>query len=505
MNARSAWKAVLNELPKKIPLSYFDMFIKPLKISVDSSGNIQLEAPSHLIKNHVQHKYLKEIKSEFEKLNFQNNKIEVIASVLDEKEPKKTSKSKKNIAGTNLYTIDPNSNYIKLKDCLFSKYDFKRDTIEGTIYFKPKNNKKYFKLTDKEFNGILWFLRSTIEFKFVTKNLLEEFLYSPFVPEEHKFKDYLESIKNLWDGKTDYFKKLCECVKVDNEIDFYHFFKKWFKQSIYYGYARHLEKEYNVPETVFLIQGPGFHYKTTFLKSLIPDEIKSLLEYSDFHNKQEKDILYLGSSKVYWLLDEIDRYLKGAKTSELRNFISRSGGTERAAYAKFHTEYTRICSIFGALNPTEFLSEDETGNRRFLIFTIKNPIDIDKANTINKNLIYSQLYNEILKSRNKKDIYWTQSENRLIVENNFRYNYSSHHKELILKYFSPIKKEDFDKNNELHKSLNSTEIMEFILEIHPKLNLYIRTIGKTMQRLGFYQNKSHKVSRSYLVSLNNKD
>ncbi|MCB1178999.1 MAG: hypothetical protein KDK36_15545, partial [Leptospiraceae bacterium] len=395
MNARLAWKTVLSELPKRIPLSYYDSFIKPLKFNFDSTGNvIQLEAPNHTIKDHVERKYLKDINSEFEKLNVKNlNKIEIVSKISEDHKPEKgkgKSKNKKTNNTTYSVTINPNSKYLRLKDLLFDKYDFKRDMIEGNIYFKNKNHKKFTRLTDKEFNGILWFLKSTIEFEFVNKNTLEEFLYSPYVPEEHKFKDYLESIKNLWDGKTDYFKKLCDCVKVDNDIDFYHFFKKWFKQSIYYGYSRHLEKEYNVPETVFLIQGPGFHYKTTFLKSLIPDEIKSLLEFSDFHNKQEKDILYLGSSKVYWLLDEIDRYLKGAKTSELRNFISRSGGTERAAYAKFHTEYTRICSIFGALNPIEFLSEDETGNRRFLIFTVTKPIDIDKSNTINKNLIYSQ-------------------------------------------------------------------------------------------------------------------
>ncbi|MCB1178460.1 MAG: hypothetical protein KDK36_12820, partial [Leptospiraceae bacterium] len=76
--------------------------------------------------------------------------------------------------------------------------------------------------------------------------------------------------------------------------------------------------------------------------------------------------------------------------------------------------------------------------------------------------------------------------------------------ELILKYFSPVKREEFDKDNKSHKWMTSTEIMEFLLELHPKLNLYTRTIGKALQRLGFQQNKNTAI-RSYLIGFNKID
>ncbi len=84
-------------------------------------------------------------------------------------------------------------------------------------------------------------------------------------------------------------------------------------------------------------------------------------------------------------------------------------------------------------------------------------------------------------------------------------NYLLHQKSLnesqyIDKYFEILRPEVEDKNNNTHIWKTSMDIKEFLLNLHPKLNFYEGSIGKSMHRLGFYQSRTAS-TRAYLLKL----
>ena len=75
-------------------------------------------------------------------------------------------------------------------------------------------------------------------------------------------------------------------------------------------------------------------------------------------------------------MEEIDGHIASRHQGQLKAFISRHTDNFRVPYGATTVDYPRPCVLWGTTNADEPLV-DQTGNRRFWIITITQPVDRD--------------------------------------------------------------------------------------------------------------------------------
>ena len=86
-------------------------------------------------------------------------------------------------------------------------------------------------------------------------------------------------------------------------------------------------------------------------------------------------------------LDELEA-LSGNEISAMKSYITRQRISVRKAYGRYKSNFVRRASFLGSVNDDKFLT-DITGNRRWLVFTVK---DIDYEHHVDIGGLWSQVY-----------------------------------------------------------------------------------------------------------------
>lgn len=115
---------------------------------------------------------------------------------------------------------------------------------------------------------------------------------------------------------------------------------------------------------VLVLQGAQSEGKTSWIKSLLPPELRKLLKVGATIDPANKDSV--SGVISHWLVElgELDGTFRKADIARLKGFISQDIDQLRRPYDRLESEYQRRTVFFASVNPKVFLV-DETGNVRW--------------------------------------------------------------------------------------------------------------------------------------------
>jgi predicted P-loop ATPase len=312
-----------------------------------------------------------------------------------------------------------------------------------------------------------------------TQSDLRCLLESDYVPKHNPIKEYFKSLPQ-WDKKVDYIQKLINTIQTTNQEDFAWAFKKWIVAMVACGIDEEITNQ-----TVLILTGGQGLGKTTWLRNLIPSQLKDYY-FSGNINPNNKDTTLLMSDKLIINLDELAS-LNKKQVEAFKEMITKTTITERRAYAHYTEDYIRRASFVGSSNHNEILM-DVTGNRRFLCF---ETIKIEYQHTVDLDMVYSQVMYLI---KEGKFVFHFEKEDVVrLEENNKMYLQSSEEVDWIDELF------DFPNNTDTVDYMNATEIIQHIKNkkgVYQKID--VQLVGKIMTSKGFVKKKINGTSK-YIV------
>ena len=295
---------------------------------------------------------------------------------------------------------------------------------------------------------------------------------SDFYPEYHPLRDFLESLP-AWDGMTDHIDALASRVHVTGCTQDMHnrFFKKWIVAMV----AAWIVDGVTNHEILTYI-GPQGIYKSTFMRLLLPPELRGYYSARNFANRMTKDDRLELTEMGLIALEELD-HMKLHELNQLKAITTDPTVNERAAYARYRERREHIASFCGTGNNAHFLT-DLTSNRRWLPFMVDS-IDSPYDTPIDYVGLYAQAYT--LWQQGFR--YWFDEEENAELElHNRNFEEPNLELELIQTYFRP------PGENEVGEFYTASRIIETIC-VSVKTPLYPRNIAIWMNKLGYRQRR----------------
>ena len=129
--------------------------------------------------------------------------------------------------------------------------------------------------------------------------------------------------------------------------------------------------------TVHILSGEGMSGKSRFFQELAGGS-HLFLEGFEPSNNEKDDAMKLHSR---WICEwgELDGGILLRANTRLKNMLSTRQDAFRAPYGKSVGTYPRQFVICGTTNKSTGFFTDETGNRRYVVFHVKEPINHDKV------------------------------------------------------------------------------------------------------------------------------
>lgn len=379
---------------------------------------------------------------------------------------------------------------------LKDKYNFRYNVINTDTEYKMKDAAKFKYFDDRDYRDASNALDlANIS---ITENKLKNILYGSDVSEEfNPFMDYFNSIGKCesefeYEGKDkekkfikvkhgeDWIWKFCQQVQLpaeDDRIYFVEGFRKWFT-ALVMSLVIDEPAMYNINQTCLIMYGGQGKYKTTWLKSIVPQHLQLKYFYgSSFqvHNKDHEKLM------AYCILINFDEMASYNRTDieSVKSKISQDQIVVRLPYAKADVHLKRRASFSGTQNNKEFL-KDETGSRRWFVIEIQK-IDINTEFPIDKMYAQGlQHYKDGLK-------YWFDNEDIKKLEGrNEQFQLKTFEYELVQKNYSVPTKEDI-RESSLVKYLTATDIATALSkDNNANVNNTVKAnIGKALANLGF--------------------
>ena len=439
-----------------------------------------------------------------------NNKLkEELNKIPDEKQKPLTVKDKIAIGVEAIkqeYGIDvePTKN-IKFKiekiiNFINNRYDFRYNVINTDTEYKPKDSDKWIYFDDRDYRDIKLELKlnniaiSDEDFKTITfsRSISEE--YNPFMnyfnsigkcDSEYVYegndKDKNKKFKGVKSGR-DYIFDFCNQVQlVDEENNREYFvegFRKWFT-ALVVGLIKDEPSQGNINHTCLVLVGGQGKYKTTFIKSIIPQHLQLKYFYGgsfQVHNKDHEKYL------AYMMLINLDEMAALNKTDieTLKSTMSNDQVILRLPYAKADIHLKRRASFAATQNNKAFL-RDETGSRRWLVIEIEN---ITLRDDFDLGKIYAQAiqhYKDGLK-------YWFDNEDIKKIESvNEKFQARTFEYEIVDRLYQVPTEEEIRERHTFVKYLDATEIAAKFSKDNNvnNNNSVIINVGKALSALGF--------------------
>jgi len=185
----------------------------------------------------------------------------------------------------------------------------------------------------------------------------------------HPVKDYLNRLK--WDGR-DHMSALAQCLTSDDKPITYPtgftaplhavYLLRWMIGAV----AKVLEQAQNL---ALVFDGPqdlGKSAVARWLCSGLPDYF---IEAPIRPDDKDADVRLM--SHLVWEISELDSTTRRADVSALKAFLTKQTVTVRKAYGRIDTVKPALASFIGTVNGAPGFLADPTGNRRFLVTTLK--------------------------------------------------------------------------------------------------------------------------------------
>ncbi len=177
----------------------------------------------------------------------------------------------------------------------------------------------------------------------------------------HPMEEWLEQLEP-WDG-NDHFRDLAAAWPCDMPRTYVEMIlRKWFIQVVQ-GVCGWRGEERQLPHVLVLV-GPQHHGKTYWIKNLCPFTDEGGTLHLGQSTSGTRDSIRAATQAAIIELGELETTFRKSEVGELKNFLSRSSDTYRAAYARQEVKHRRTTSYAASVNLTQIL-RDATGSRRY--------------------------------------------------------------------------------------------------------------------------------------------
>ena len=359
-------------------------------------------------------------------------------------------------------------NLVIIEKFLKSNYSFRYNLVTSRIEFKSIKASDFELLNDYKLNSI--YRKMKLNHINTSTGELRSIINSDFVKEYDPFISYFEGLP-VWDEQTDYVNELAETVTTTNNNLWKICLRKWLVGMV--GCA--INENIISHQVLLLVGGQGVG-KSSWILGLIPDKLKAY-RFSGTLNLHSKDSLSMLSENILINCDEFESFNK-ASVAQFKEIVTKSVIKVRKAYGYNSENYVRRASFTGTANTSDIL-HDESGSRRFMIFTAKT---INYKHNVNIDNVMAQAY-ALYKSGFE---YWVSGDeiNELSMNNDY-YSNTTLEEELLLAYFVAVSKD------EATLYLSTTDIASNLSE-YRKINItnaFKQNLGKALAKHKFVRVK----------------
>lgn len=367
---------------------------------------------------------------------------------------------------------------------LKSRHEFRLNDGNHRMEHRKAGSSEWEYMSDEVFNSIK--VNLNLDGIDCSRENLKTIIGSDQWPVYNPYELWLENLP-VWDT-NDYIKDVAARVKTKDDKYWEWCFRKWLVAFVA-SLADDKVVNHTAPILCSPTQGNG---KTSFIETLIPDELRQYTA-SGFINPKDKETQIQLSELALFCLDECEN-MTPKNVEALKEIITRPKMYLRRAYTTYSKFYTRRTSFCGTSNETGILW-DTTGNRRFLCQEVVGLID--NSQPINHGQLYAQAY-QLYRSGFQ---YWfDQEEQKRVEEHNARFRHVTTEEEILDTFFEPCSKHD--------KEGVRYQTYELIADLQTRcrgFRISDTTLGKLLSKKGFEKHKSNGISRWVLKPVNREE
>lgn len=365
------------------------------------------------------------------------------------------------------FDFDNKAKPVKTEIVIADKWEFRRNTVTQSTDYRVRadKNSKFDRVNYDTVTRYALHCGQT-----TSPDKIKSLLRSDFVPDYDPLKTYFLNLP-AWDGKTDFIEKFANHVKTDNQKFWLSMFKKHLVRSIGQIFSGSINRYVCV-----LVGEKQASGKSTFIRSLSP--FSDGQYYTESKVRDDKDGQFSFAENFIYNIEELSD-MKNTDVNRLKAMISQAIIKERKPYATDIESIPRRCSFFGSTNNAQFLTDTE--NTRWIC---NNVLSIDWDYTkIDINDVWAQAF--ALWQNKEFDSQLTKEENETQAQANKNYEVSDTGKELIAKYFEPLKKDDPES-----MFFTVADIVEILKhETNGNVQFNDRIIGKNLIQLEFERDR----------------
>ena len=361
----------------------------------------------------------------------------------------------------------------EMADFIKSKYAFRHNVVRDIYEFRPQTAEGSWRpIDDRQINTIMNHVQDDGGVLCLKSSVMQR-IKSTIATDYHPIKDYLDSVRNTWDGQ-DRVDELCSRI---NKSDYCRRMMHLWLRAMVAQWLGIDSRHANAVMLLLISPRQGLH-KSTFLHELLPPPLSSY--YTDdfqLNSKSNAERKLVEFALIN--IDEFDKmpvkkmpYLKTLTQTLRPSFVK--------AYKTCFNQLPRIASFAGTSNEQHILT-DHTGSRRFLIL---EPADIIQVDHICHDQLYAQLLHEL---EHGERYYFTKEEEKEIQSVNQAY-YKQDPLELLFSQF--YRK---PRANEVCQRLTATQLMK---RLRCKNSLILHAVSLNhfthmLNRLGIPKEHNH--------------
>ena len=364
---------------------------------------------------------------------------------------------------------------------------------DGSAYcleFRGKENWR--NLTDKDINTMVCQCVAEKGLN-ISTNEMWTALKSDMVPAVHPLRAWLDGLRPYTADQPDWIDFVAQQVKVKTSGEetkgdkargeelWRACFKKWFVAMV----ASWMKDEV-VNHTVLVLVGRQGIFKTTWLDSLIPPELRAYSSKLPLSGQISKDDRLRLCENGMLNIDELDA-MCGREMNIVKSLLTSTDVNERAAYGRLKERRVRLASFCASTNKREFLT-DITGNRRWLPFEVESI-----QNPFHTIIPYERLYAQA-KALVEEGMfsYWFDMEEMEVLEaHNEDFRALENEEELLNVYFAVPASDSMNA-----KFLTTAEISEKLISAgNIKRPMSLSRLGMILGQHGFIASRQGTPAR----------
>lgn len=316
---------------------------------------------------------------------------------------------------------------------------------------------------------------------------VRNFLESDLIKNYNPVEEYLYDCMGQWDGK-DHIRALARTVPNKNP-HWEEWFYTWFLAMV--NQWRHQPWRLYGNSVAPLLISPQGYNKSTFCRSLIPDELK--WGYNDNLLLSEKRQVLQGMSQFLLInLDEFNQISPAVQQGFLKNLIQLPSVKVKRPYGGNVEEFPRLASFIATSNLNDILA-DPSGNRRFIGVELTAPIDV----SVKPN--HRQLFAQAMAAlEHGEKAYFDERQTKLIMEHNMQFRVVAPIEQYFDEYFIPA------KNEREGKYMTPAAIFAHLRNIiGPQINHYnLVSFGRMLANRKDIIHKRTSKGMGYLIAIN---